>query len=124
MSASPPSSEPLLNVPNLLSLARIPLAVVLFACIVCGAWLLGLIVFLAATVTDWLDGWWARRYGPLTLVGRNLDPLVLGDELGNELLGVGERADLLPGNVQRDHVLVPPVGDYTVRVLTLAAWPL
>jgi CDP-diacylglycerol--glycerol-3-phosphate 3-phosphatidyltransferase len=22
-----------------------------------------------------LDGWWARRYGPLTLVGRNLDPL-------------------------------------------------
>jgi len=75
MSASPPSSEPLLNVPNLLSLARIPLAVVLFACIVYGAWLLGLIVFLAATVTDWLDGWWARRYGPLTLVGRNLDPL-------------------------------------------------
>ena len=24
---------------------------------------------------DWLDGWWARRFGPLTLVGRNLDPL-------------------------------------------------
>ena len=28
-----------------------------------------------ATATDWLDGWWARKYGPLTLVGRNLDPL-------------------------------------------------
>lgn len=32
-------------------------------------------MFLIATATDWLDGWWARKYGPLTLVGRNLDPL-------------------------------------------------
>src|SRR5580698_8144246 len=74
----PPASkptEPLLNAPNLLSFARIPLAVVLFVCIVQEAWLAGLIVFSAACVTDWLDGWWARRYGPLTLVGRNLDPL-------------------------------------------------
>jgi CDP-diacylglycerol--glycerol-3-phosphate 3-phosphatidyltransferase len=69
------SPEPLLNVPNLLSFARIPLAVVLFVCIVQETWLLGLIVFIVACVTDWLDGWWARRYGPLTLVGRNLDPL-------------------------------------------------
>ena len=61
--------------PNALSAVRIPLAIVLFACIVHEAWLAGLIVFLLATATDWLDGWWARRYGPLTLVGRNLDPL-------------------------------------------------
>jgi CDP-diacylglycerol--glycerol-3-phosphate 3-phosphatidyltransferase len=66
---------PLVNVPNLLSAARIPLAVALFVCIVNDAWLAGLVVFLAATLTDWLDGWWARKYGPLTLVGRNLDPL-------------------------------------------------
>lgn len=71
----PHPAESLLNVPNLLSAARIPLAVVLFACIVNAAWLAGLVVFLIATATDWLDGWWARRYGPLTLVGRNLDPL-------------------------------------------------
>jgi CDP-diacylglycerol--glycerol-3-phosphate 3-phosphatidyltransferase len=67
--------EPLFNVPNLLSFARIPLAVGLFACIVYGLWLVGLVLFLVATATDWLDGWWARKYGPLTLVGRNLDPL-------------------------------------------------
>ena len=72
---SPGSPESLVNVPNLLSVARIPLAAVLFACIVCEAWLAGLLVFLVATATDWLDGWWARKYGPLTLVGRNLDPL-------------------------------------------------
>ncbi len=62
-------------VPNLLSLARIPLAAVLFACVVYEAWLAGLAVFVAAAVTDWLDGGWARKYGPLTLVGRNLDPM-------------------------------------------------
>jgi CDP-diacylglycerol--glycerol-3-phosphate 3-phosphatidyltransferase len=74
--APPPAPpEPLLHVPNLLSFARIPLAVILFACILRQAWLAGLIVFLVATATDWLDGWWARKYGPLTLVGRNLDPL-------------------------------------------------
>lgn len=71
--STPP--EPLLNIPNLLSFARVPLAVILFACIAHEAWLLGLIVFCIACITDWLDGWWARRYGPLTLVGRNLDPL-------------------------------------------------
>jgi CDP-diacylglycerol--glycerol-3-phosphate 3-phosphatidyltransferase len=67
--------ESLFNVPNVLSAVRLPLAVMLFACIVEHHWLAGLVVFSVATVTDWLDGWWARRYGPLTLVGRNLDPL-------------------------------------------------
>lgn len=75
MSGSDSPRESLWNVPNFLSIVRIPLAVVLFACIVQELWLAGLIVFLVATATDWLDGWWARRYGPLTLVGRNLDPL-------------------------------------------------
>lgn len=74
-SSAPASPEPLLHIPNLLSFARIPLAVVLFACIVYEWWLAGLLVFLVACATDWLDGWWARKYGPLTLVGRNLDPL-------------------------------------------------
>jgi CDP-diacylglycerol--glycerol-3-phosphate 3-phosphatidyltransferase len=71
----PPAHDPLLNVPNLLSLARIPLAVVVFVCVTQAAWLLALVAFVLACVTDWLDGWWARKYGPLTLVGRNLDPL-------------------------------------------------
>jgi CDP-diacylglycerol---glycerol-3-phosphate 3-phosphatidyltransferase len=70
-----PSPNSLLNVPNLLSFARIPLAIVLFVCITHQAWLIGLVVFVVACITDWLDGWWARKYGPLTLVGRNLDPL-------------------------------------------------
>jgi CDP-diacylglycerol--glycerol-3-phosphate 3-phosphatidyltransferase len=71
----PHPGESLIHVPNLLSASRIPLAVILFACIVYELWLAALVVFLIATATDWLDGWWARRYGPLTLVGRNLDPI-------------------------------------------------
>ena len=70
-----PRRSDLYNVPNALSLARLPLAVGLFACIVHQAWPAGLGLFLAAALTDWADGWWARKYGPLTLVGRNLDPM-------------------------------------------------
>ena len=63
------------NVPNILSLSRVPLTAVLCVCIEWQAWLPALVVFGVAALTDWLDGWWARKYGPLTLVGRNLDPL-------------------------------------------------
>lgn len=69
------AADPLWNVPNLLSLSRLPLAVGLFACIDREAWAAGLAVFAVAAITDWADGWWARRYGPLTAIGRSLDPL-------------------------------------------------
>ena len=48
----PPAPEPLLCIPNLLSLSRIPLAVALFACVVYEAWLAGLIILLVATATE------------------------------------------------------------------------
>jgi CDP-diacylglycerol--glycerol-3-phosphate 3-phosphatidyltransferase len=63
------------SVPNLLSLSRLPLTVVVCACVSFEWWLAGFAAFCLAASTDWLDGWWARRYGPLTAVGRNLDPL-------------------------------------------------
>jgi CDP-diacylglycerol--glycerol-3-phosphate 3-phosphatidyltransferase len=64
-----------MNVPNLLSLSRLPLAAVLCGCISAGAWGIALGVFLLAAATDWLDGWWARRFNQGTAVGRALDPL-------------------------------------------------
>ncbi|MCE9564979.1 MAG: CDP-diacylglycerol--glycerol-3-phosphate 3-phosphatidyltransferase [Planctomycetes bacterium] len=70
-----PQHDPILNIPNALSVARIPLAVVVFVCTVHAAWFVALLVFIVACITDWLDGWWARKYGPLSLIGRNLDPL-------------------------------------------------
>lgn len=65
----------LLNVPNLLSLSRIPLTAVLCACVEWRWWLAGLLTFAVAAFTDWLDGWWARKFNQLTAVGRALDPL-------------------------------------------------
>ena len=69
------SAESLTSTPNLLSLSRLPLAVVLFVCVSYEWWPAALGVFLVATFTDWLDGWWARRTGQASVVGRNLDPL-------------------------------------------------
>jgi CDP-diacylglycerol---glycerol-3-phosphate 3-phosphatidyltransferase len=63
------------NIPNLLSLSRLPLAVLLCICISFEWWCIGLITFSLAAASDWLDGWWARRFGQLTPFGRSLDPL-------------------------------------------------
>ena len=65
----------LLNVPNLLSLSRVPLTVVLCAAIAAEWWLAALLTFALAAFTDWLDGWWARKFNKLSAVGRALDPL-------------------------------------------------
>lgn len=69
-------SERALNIPNILTLSRLPLAVVLFACIALEQWLAALIIFVLASVTDWLDGFLARRLNQGTQLGRNLDPLI------------------------------------------------
>src|SRR5436309_5241073 len=59
------------NLPNGLTLARLVLAVGLFACIDAAWWLTGLVVFALAAVTDWLDGYLARRHGSASAFGRN-----------------------------------------------------
>jgi len=68
----------LLNLPNLLTLARvavIPLLVVIMlsASREAGFWAAAL--FGAAAVTDFIDGWLARRWGVVTVLGKFLDPL-------------------------------------------------
>lgn len=62
------------NVPNLLSAARIVLAIACFACLSFDHFLAALIIFLLAAATDWLDGYWARKFQQITQLGRILDP--------------------------------------------------
>lgn len=76
MSAPSSPAVSILNLPNFLTLSRLALAVVLYACIEMRAWLVGLIVFIVAAVTDWLDGFFARKFGTSTAFGRCFDPLV------------------------------------------------
>lgn len=69
-------AAPLWNVPNILTLSRLPLTVLLCACIAERCWLAAFVVFVVASLTDWLDGWWARRYNQFTIFGRTFDPLI------------------------------------------------
>jgi len=48
------------TVPNIISFARLVLA----------------LVFVFAAATDWVDGWYARKYGEVSRLGRIFDPLV------------------------------------------------
>lgn len=64
------------TIPNILTLSRLPLAVLLFACIAQHWWLAGLIVFGVAALTDWLDGLLARRLNQQSAFGRSVDPLI------------------------------------------------
>lgn len=70
-----PSGE-VFNVPNLVTFARFVLAIVVFALIPLQLPLPALVVFLVAASTDWVDGWWARRYNQVTKLGRIFDPFV------------------------------------------------
>ncbi|HEY2787481.1 MAG TPA: CDP-diacylglycerol--glycerol-3-phosphate 3-phosphatidyltransferase [Fimbriiglobus sp.] len=63
------------TVPNLLSLSRLPLAAALFVFIANDLWAAALVTFLLAAATDWLDGWWARKFNQGSALGRALDPL-------------------------------------------------
>lgn len=64
------------NLPNALTTARLGLAVVLFACVSFELWSTALAVFIVAAITDWLDGFIARKQGLTSAFGRNFDPLV------------------------------------------------
>ena len=62
------------NVPNVLSAIRLLLSFVTFALIPLHFYWSALWLFLIAAGTDWIDGWWARRFNQVTQLGRILDP--------------------------------------------------
>ncbi len=64
------------NVPNQLTTLRFILSVVLFAFLSLEFYLTSLVLFIIAAGTDWIDGYWARKYGQVTTLGRILDPFV------------------------------------------------
>src|SRR5712691_1863733 len=76
MATMTPSRPPVYNLANQLTAGRLVLAIVLFVLIVLNLWIGCILVFAAAAVTDWLDGYLARKHGLSSTLGRNLDPLV------------------------------------------------
>ena len=64
------------NVPNQLTAARLALSIAVFVLIPLHFYLAAFIVFAIAAGTDWVDGWWARKYKQVTKLGRVFDPFV------------------------------------------------
>jgi CDP-diacylglycerol---glycerol-3-phosphate 3-phosphatidyltransferase len=67
-----------INLPNALTLLRIflvPFLVVVLLTKFEGREVVGLVIFLTAVATDFLDGWLARRRGEITTLGTLLDPI-------------------------------------------------
>jgi CDP-diacylglycerol---glycerol-3-phosphate 3-phosphatidyltransferase len=81
--ASPTTSERALALPNLLTYARIAAVPVVVGCMYFqsilgyGLWLrwVALFIFIAAGLTDVLDGYVARSWGQQSVFGRMLDPI-------------------------------------------------
>ncbi|MCD6544732.1 MAG: CDP-diacylglycerol--glycerol-3-phosphate 3-phosphatidyltransferase, partial [Flavobacteriaceae bacterium] len=67
-----------MNVPNILTSLRIVIALIApFYLINESLWIrviAGILIFVAI-LTDWLDGWYARKYNKITNLGKILDPL-------------------------------------------------
>ena len=73
---TPPKQPPVFNLPNLLTALRLVLGIVLFVLIVFELWIASIVVFALAAITDYLDGYFARKQNLTSTLGRNLDPLV------------------------------------------------
>ncbi len=75
MPSDEPVSDDLLTIPNLLSLARLALIPVFLGFLITGQDVLALVVLVAGGVTDFLDGFLARRLHQVTRLGKLLDPV-------------------------------------------------
>ncbi|OYP29001.1 CDP-diacylglycerol--glycerol-3-phosphate 3-phosphatidyltransferase [Rhodopirellula sp. MGV] len=73
---NPPVARSIYNVPNLLTSIRFGLAIAVMTLIPLEHYFSAMVVFLIAASTDWMDGYWARKYGQVTKFGRIFDPFV------------------------------------------------
>jgi CDP-diacylglycerol--glycerol-3-phosphate 3-phosphatidyltransferase len=60
---------------NLLTFSRIVLAAIIFLLIMFADYFSALIIFCLAGLTDWLDGYLARKYNAVSQLGEILDPI-------------------------------------------------
>lgn len=85
------------NLPNRLTLLRLLLAIVFFIFLSYRYYNVALVSFLFAWLTDWLDGYLARKKGLLTDFGRIADPFV--DKIivcGGFILLIQHAHDIIP----------------------------
>lgn len=71
---STPARTPVWSLPNQVTVCRLALTLVLFVLLPQGEYRIGFVLFVVAAATDRLDGYFARRFGMVTQLGRILDP--------------------------------------------------
>ncbi|MFW5966657.1 MAG: CDP-diacylglycerol--glycerol-3-phosphate 3-phosphatidyltransferase [Persicimonas sp.] len=107
--------EDILNLPNLLTLLRIALIPVASLFIYYGdpmSGLIAVILFAVASITDWLDGYLARRQDLVSMTGKFLDPLA------DKLLVMASLLMLLPlGRISPWLVLIILAREFAVMGL-------
>ena len=67
-----------MNLPNILTILRIlliPFFIIVFAVPSISRSNWAALIFILASLTDWIDGYLARKYGQVTLSGKLLDPV-------------------------------------------------
>jgi CDP-diacylglycerol--glycerol-3-phosphate 3-phosphatidyltransferase len=75
---APAVEKAAMNIPNLLSISRVaavPAFIILMDDPTPARALAAGILFAVASVTDWLDGYLARKWGQVTRIGKLLDPV-------------------------------------------------
>ncbi|WEO79018.1 CDP-alcohol phosphatidyltransferase family protein [Cryobacterium sp. SO2] len=88
-------SSRVLTVPNLLSFLRLALVPVFLFVLVAGADAWALLILAVSSLTDFLDGWIARRFNQITRLGQLLDPAADRLYIFAALIGLAWR-DLVP----------------------------
>jgi cardiolipin synthase len=63
-----------MTVPNLLSMLRLALVPVFLLVLLSERYLLAIVLLAAASLTDYLDGYFARKFNQVTRLGQLLDP--------------------------------------------------
>ena len=81
------------NVPNAITSLRFVLAIGVMAAIPLGYFWWALVLFSIAAATDWMDGYWARKYGQVTKLGRIFDPFVDKIIICGSFIALVEMAD-------------------------------
>ena len=118
-----------LQLPNAITLLRLVLAAAFFSLLNAFRypeqgvlWAnLAIAVFILAAVSDWLDGWLARRWNAVSPFGRIMDPFC--DKvliLGAFIYLAGPRF-IVPGWVQNDHFYTVATGVYPWMVVLILA---
>jgi cardiolipin synthase len=106
-----------LNLPNLITLARILVVPVIIWAIASGAMLFAFLLFLAAGLSDAVDGFLAKRLGMTSELGAYLDPLADKTLLVSIYIALG-----IAGVLPRWLVILVVSRDFLIVGAVLLSW--